>query len=100
MKDFDIEKLERRNIYKTPDNLFENIRQALNVYVPKGATPYDVMKKTDIKSSLPKEVIHYFENYVCDSVGGFILSASDFKAILSDGRKPDYFIQRGIVKPT
>ena len=87
-------------ITKKNDNLFENIRQALNVYVPKGATPYDVMKKTDIKSSLPKEVIHYFENYVCDSVGGFILSASDFKAILSDGRKPDYFIQRGIVKPT
>ncbi|CAA7195171.1 hypothetical protein [Chryseobacterium potabilaquae] len=26
MKDFDIEKLERRNIYKTPDNLFENIQ--------------------------------------------------------------------------
>lgn len=27
MKDFDIEKLERRNIYKVPDNLFENIQE-------------------------------------------------------------------------
>ncbi|MFC5875029.1 hypothetical protein SAMN05443633_11643 [Chryseobacterium arachidis] len=26
MKDFDLEKLERRNIYKVPDNLFENIQ--------------------------------------------------------------------------
>ncbi|WP_353143451.1 T6SS phospholipase effector Tle1-like catalytic domain-containing protein [Acinetobacter pragensis] len=87
-------------ITKTNDNLFENIRQALNVYAPKGATPYDVLKKTDIKSSLPMEVIHYFENYVCDSVGGFIVGASDFKAILSDGEKPEYFIQRGIETST
>ena len=30
-------------ITKKNDNLFENIRQALNVYIPKGATPYDVI---------------------------------------------------------
>ncbi|NHB59318.1 DUF2235 domain-containing protein [Acinetobacter sp. 194] len=88
------------SITKINDELFENIRQALNVYAPKGARPYDVIKKTDIKTSLPKEVIHYFENYVCDSVGGFILGANEFKAILSDGKTPAYFIQRGIVNPT
>ncbi|MET3536948.1 hypothetical protein [Chryseobacterium limigenitum] len=27
MKEFDIEKLERKNIYKVPDNLFENIQE-------------------------------------------------------------------------
>lgn len=27
MKDFDLEKLERKNIYKVPENLFENIQQ-------------------------------------------------------------------------
>jgi hypothetical protein len=27
MKDFDIEKLERKNIYRVPDNLFENIQE-------------------------------------------------------------------------
>ncbi|AMX18511.1 T6SS phospholipase effector Tle1-like catalytic domain-containing protein [Acinetobacter pittii] len=87
-------------ITKLNDGLFENIRQALNVYVPEGARPYDVIKGRDRKSTLPKEVIYYFENYVCDSVGGFIAEASDFQAILNDGKAPNYFISRGIVRPT
>lgn len=29
MKEFDIEKLERKNIYKVPDNLFENIQESI-----------------------------------------------------------------------
>ncbi|MEG0928233.1 MULTISPECIES: hypothetical protein [Chryseobacterium] len=29
MKEFDIEKLERKNIYKVPDNLFENIQEGI-----------------------------------------------------------------------
>jgi hypothetical protein len=27
MKEFDLEKLERKNIYKVPENLFENIQE-------------------------------------------------------------------------
>ncbi|MCU4414872.1 DUF2235 domain-containing protein [Acinetobacter sp. WU_MDCI_Axc73] len=87
-------------IMKLNDDLFENIRQALNVYAPEGARPYDIIKNREHKPTLPKEVIHYFENYVCDSVGGFILWANDFQALLSDGKAPNYFIPRGIVKPT
>ncbi|MFI8145598.1 T6SS phospholipase effector Tle1-like catalytic domain-containing protein [Acinetobacter sp. ABJ_C5_2] len=87
-------------ITKLNDGLFENIRQALNVYVPEGARPYDVVKGTDRKSTLPKEVIYYFENYVCDSVGGFIKQASDYQAILTDMKAPNFLIPRGIAKPT
>lgn len=29
MKEFDIEKLERKNIYKVPDNMFENIQESV-----------------------------------------------------------------------
>ncbi|MDC4995347.1 DUF2235 domain-containing protein [Acinetobacter baumannii] len=87
-------------ITKLNDGLFENIRQALNVYAPEGARPYDVIKGRDRKSTLPKEVVYYFENYVCDSVGGFITEASDFQAILIDGKSPKYLIPRGIVQPT
>jgi hypothetical protein len=29
MKEFDIEKLERKNIYTVPENLFENIQERL-----------------------------------------------------------------------
>jgi hypothetical protein len=31
MKEFDLEKLERKNIYKVPENLFENIQEGLSV---------------------------------------------------------------------
>lgn len=87
-------------ITKINDGLFENIRQILNVYAPEGARPYDIIRNRENKSTLPKEVIHYFENYVCDSVGGFALWANDFQALLSDGKAPNYLISRGIVRPT
>lgn len=87
-------------ITKINDGLFENIRQILNVYAPEGARPYDIIRNRENKSTLPKEVIHYFENYVCDSVGGFALWANDFQALLSDGKAPNYLIPRGIVRPT
>lgn len=87
-------------ITKLNDGLFENIRQVLNVYAPKGARPHDIIKNRETKATLPPEVIHYFENYVCDSVGGFVLWANDFQALLSDGKAPNYLIPRGIVRPT
>ena len=31
MKDFDLEKLERKNIYKMPDNMFESIQDSTDL---------------------------------------------------------------------
>ncbi|WP_027378652.1 hypothetical protein [Chryseobacterium daeguense] len=40
MKEFDIEKLERKNIYTVPDNLFENIQErVMNDIMPKKKAP-------------------------------------------------------------
>lgn len=87
-------------ITKINDEIFENVRQVLNVYAPEGARPYDIIRNRVNKPTLPKEVIHYFENYVCDSVGDFLVWVNDFNAMLIDTKAPNYLIPRGIVRPT
>ncbi|MDV4312562.1 T6SS phospholipase effector Tle1-like catalytic domain-containing protein [Acinetobacter indicus] len=80
--------------------LFEDIQKMLNVYLPKGARPKDIQNGVGNKNDLPSEVIHWFEGYVCDSVGGFVGYANDSWARLQDLKAPQYLIQRGIENPT
>ncbi len=45
MKEFDIEKLERKNIYTVPENLFENIQErVMNDIKPEQKAPAPVFK--------------------------------------------------------
>lgn len=82
------------------DELFENIRQVLNVYLPKGSRPKDVLNGKANVENLHGDVVFWFENYVCDSVGGFLMYANAFDATLQDTKNPNYLIARGIEDPT
>ncbi|WP_228462913.1 hypothetical protein [Chryseobacterium caseinilyticum] len=68
MKDFDIEKLERKNIYRVPDNLFQNIQDK----VLTGVNDFDV-EKLERKNiyKVSDDLFETVQNNVMSEIRGF-----------------------------
>lgn len=87
MKDFDIEKLERKNIYKVPDNLFQNIQDQ----VLTGVNDFDV-EKLERKNiySVSAGLFETIQNNVMAEIQGFDVENLDRKNIY---KVPDHLFE-------
>lgn len=92
---------EKSELNKLNYETFSDIKIMLNEFLPAGSRPLDVFYGRSNKEDLPPEVVHWFENYVCDSIGGFVGYAwHHVNSQLQDTKQPNYLIPRGIETPT